>query len=147
MGGLALSAGPSREGKITRDAAKGAELQLRLEVGDGLIAMNATPPVHVDPKTGLIGKIELGLSVPRIRIDGARDQYRRPSVFPATRSSRLALAFATSPVFGMSVSPVRRGTLAENRFWRVSAIFFAWSKPWFANHRQLVVIDGNTPRF
>jgi hypothetical protein len=24
--------------------------------------MNATPPVYADPKTGLIGKIELGLS-------------------------------------------------------------------------------------
>ena len=60
--GLALSPGPPREGKISWDAAKGDELQLRLDVGDGLLAMNATPPVYADPKTGLIGKIELGLS-------------------------------------------------------------------------------------
>ncbi len=60
--GLALSLGPPREGKISWDAAKGDELHLRLDLGDGLLAMNATPPVYVDPKTGLIGKIELGLS-------------------------------------------------------------------------------------
>ena len=59
---MALSPGPPREGRISWDAAKGEELQLRLDAGDGVLAMNATPPVYADPKTGLIGKIELGLS-------------------------------------------------------------------------------------
>ncbi len=62
VGGAALTPGPPRQGKISWDAAKGDELQLRLDVGDGLLALNATPPVYVDPRTGLIGKIELGLS-------------------------------------------------------------------------------------
>ena len=60
--GIALSPGPPRAGKISWDAAKGDELQLRLDVGDGILAMNATPPVYVDPKTGLIGTIDLGVS-------------------------------------------------------------------------------------
>ena len=34
--GMALSPGPPREGKISWDAAKGDELQLRLDVGDGI---------------------------------------------------------------------------------------------------------------
>ena len=60
--GPVLTAGPSREGKISWEASKDDELQLRLDVGKGLVALNATPPVYVDPKDGLIGKVELGLS-------------------------------------------------------------------------------------
>lgn len=87
--GPALSEGPPREGKISWDAAKGDELRLRLDAGDGLLALNATPPVYVDPQTGSVGKIELGLS-PKL----ARALVAAPPA-PITHAALLSEKMAT----------------------------------------------------
>jgi len=60
--GPALSLGPARPGRIAWDAGEGSELRLRLDAGEGLIALNAAPPLYVDAKAGLIGPIDLGLA-------------------------------------------------------------------------------------
>jgi superfamily II DNA or RNA helicase len=62
VGGPVLSFGPARPGRIAWDTGDGAEMRLRLDAGDGLVALNAAPPVYVDAKAGLIGAIDLGLA-------------------------------------------------------------------------------------
>jgi superfamily II DNA or RNA helicase len=87
--GPALSEGPPREGRISWDAAKGDELRLRLDAGDGLLALNATPPVYVDPRTGSVGKIDLGVS-PKL----ARALVAAPPA-PITHAALLSEKMAT----------------------------------------------------
>ena len=62
VGGAALSLGPPRPGRILWDAGDGAEMRLRLDAGDGVVALNAAPPVYVDVEAGSIGVIDLGLA-------------------------------------------------------------------------------------
>ena len=62
VGGIALSLGPVRQGHVRWDMGDGAEMRLRLEAGDGVIALNAAPPVYVDVEAGLIGPLDLGLA-------------------------------------------------------------------------------------
>jgi superfamily II DNA or RNA helicase len=62
VNGPALKLGPLRQGKIQWDVVNGEEMRLRLELGEGIVALNAAPPVYVDPKAGLIGPIDIGLS-------------------------------------------------------------------------------------
>ncbi len=58
----AMTRGPTRTGRIIWDAGDGAEMRLRLDAGEGLIALNAAPPIYVNPVTGLIGSLDLGLA-------------------------------------------------------------------------------------
>jgi superfamily II DNA or RNA helicase len=62
VGGAALTLGPTRPGRIVWDAGDGAEMRLRLDAGDGRVALNAAPPVYVDADVGLIGALDLGLA-------------------------------------------------------------------------------------
>lgn len=62
VGGPALSLGPARPGRIHWDAGDGAEMRLRLDAGDGLVALNAAPPFYVDTESGSMGVVDLGLA-------------------------------------------------------------------------------------
>jgi len=61
--GPALSLGPARPGRIIWEGGgAGAELVLRLDAGEGLVALNGAPPFYVDVAAGLIGPIDLGVT-------------------------------------------------------------------------------------
>lgn len=68
ISGKPLSEGPPRAGAVAWDASAGDELRLRLDVEEGLVAFNATPPLYVDPQTGTIGTIDLGISPALARV-------------------------------------------------------------------------------
>ncbi|PWB82940.1 MAG: serine/threonine protein phosphatase [Methylocystaceae bacterium] len=60
--GPVLAIGPARPGKIVWEIVDDAEMRPRLEIDEGLVALNAAPPVYVDSAAGLIGPVELGLA-------------------------------------------------------------------------------------
>ena len=61
MNSPVLQPGDSRPGTIAWQAS-GAEAMLpHLLAGEGLIALNATPPLYVDPVNGLVGEIDTGM--------------------------------------------------------------------------------------
>ena len=62
VNGPALALGPAKAGKIVWEVVGGAEMRPRVEIAEGLVALNAAPPVYVDPSAGLIGEIDLGLA-------------------------------------------------------------------------------------
>lgn len=62
VGGPELSLGPARPGRVLWDAGDGAEMRLRLDAGDGLVTLNAAPPIYVDVEAGSMGVIDLGLA-------------------------------------------------------------------------------------
>ena len=56
-----LQPGDSRPGTITWQASGSDAMLPYLQVADGLIALNATPPLYVDPVSGLVGEIDTGM--------------------------------------------------------------------------------------
>ena len=62
VNGPALAAGKPRHGRIAWVSESGEALRPRLEVGDGIVVLNAMPPVYVDPAAGLVGAVETGLA-------------------------------------------------------------------------------------
>ena len=57
-----LALGPPQAGKIVWDVLDNASMRPRIDLDAGLIALNAAPPVYIDPVAGLIGPIDVGLS-------------------------------------------------------------------------------------
>ena len=88
VAGPALAAGPARDGTVSWGEADGGALLPRLAIdGPGLL-LAATPPVYVDPDSGLIGPVETGQPA---RVAAAL--FRAPPVAPmaiAALNQRLA---------------------------------------------------------
>ncbi len=62
VNGPELRSGDPRPGKIVWTLQDQAEMRPTIEIGDGLLVLNASPPVYVDVAAGLIGAIETGLA-------------------------------------------------------------------------------------
>ncbi len=65
VNGAVLQFGEPQSGSIVWEPAEGGTMLPQLQLADGLLAFNATPPLYVDVKAGLIGRIETGL-LPKI---------------------------------------------------------------------------------
>ena len=60
--GVALTLGSTRPAKIIWEIGEDVQTRPRLDVEGGLLALNAAPPVYVDPAAGTIGPLDLGLA-------------------------------------------------------------------------------------
>ena len=61
MGSPVLQHGGSRPGTIAWQASGSEAMLPHLQVADGLIALNATPPLYVDPVNGFVGEVDTGM--------------------------------------------------------------------------------------
>jgi superfamily II DNA or RNA helicase len=60
--GARLSLGEPRRGVIAWGFAEGDTMRARVEMPEGIIAVNARPPLYIDTAAGLIGAIETGIA-------------------------------------------------------------------------------------